>query len=129
ALLFAVMRQESQFLPHVESNAGAVGLMQLMPATAHAMAKRAGVALGRAARRGERDALAQPELNLALAQEYIVSLIEQEHIGDNLVLIAAAYNCGPGAVQHWRAMPEMRRDPLLFIESIPSRETRAFTEH
>lgn len=129
ALLFAVMRQESQFLPHVESNAGAVGLMQLMPATAHAMAKRAGVALGRAARRGERDALAQPELNLALAQEYIVSLIEQEHIGDNLVLIAAAYNSGPGAVQHWRATPEMRRDPLLFIESIPSRETRAFTEH
>jgi len=125
ALLFAVMRQESQFLPHVESNAGAVGLMQLMPATAHAMAKRAGVALGQAAQRAT---LAQPELNLALAQEYIVSLIERDHIGDNLVLIAAAYNCGPGAVQHWRATPEMRRDPLLFIESIPSRETRVFTK-
>ena len=45
ALLFAVMRQESRFATHVESPAGAVGVMQLMPATAHAMARRAGVRL------------------------------------------------------------------------------------
>ena len=129
ALLFAVMRQESQFSPRVRSNAGALGLMQLMPATAHAMAKRTGVPLASGARHGEREALAEPELNLALAQEYIVSLIEQEQIGSNLVLIAAAYNGGPGAVQRWDQAPELRRDPLLFIESIPSRETRVFTEH
>ncbi len=129
ALLFAMMRQESQFLPRVQSNAGAVGLMQLMPATAHAMARRTGMPLQRAGNRPARDPLVEPELNLALAQEYIVSLIEQEHIGDNLVLIAAAYNCGPGALQRWRAMPELGKDPLLFIESLPSRETRNFTEH
>jgi soluble lytic murein transglycosylase len=127
ALLFAVMRQESQFLPRVHSNAGAVGLMQLMPATAHAMAKRTGMALAKSTRPAQK-VLAQPELNLALAQEYIMSLIEEAHIGDNLVLIAAAYNCGPGAVQHWTMTPAMRRDPLLFVESIPSRETRVFTE-
>jgi soluble lytic murein transglycosylase len=128
ALLFAVMRQESQFSPHVQSTAGAVGLMQLMPATAHAMAKRTGVSLAKSARHPARDALAEPELNLALAQEYIVSLTEQDYIGNNLVLIAAAYNCGPAAVQHWETTPQLRRDPLLFIESMPSHETRIFTE-
>ena len=127
ALLFAVMRQESQFLTDAQSNAGAVGLMQLMPATAHAMAKRAGVPLERAGRQPARGALAEPELNLALAQEYIVSLIEQERIGDNLVLIAAAYNCGAGALQRWQSAPALANDPLLYIESIPSRETGDFT--
>lgn len=129
ALLFALMRQESQFLPRVQSNAGAVGLMQLMPATAHAMARRTGVPLRRAGTRSSPDPLAEPELNLALAQEYIVSLIEQSQIGDSLVLIAAAYNCGPGALLRWRSAPELGKDPLLFIESMPSRETRNFTEH
>jgi soluble lytic murein transglycosylase len=129
ALLFALMRQESQFLPRVQSNAGAVGLMQLMPATAHAMARRTGVPLKRAGTHSATDPLAEPEVNLALAQEYIVSLIEQGQIGDNLVLIAAAYNCGPGALLRWRSAPELGKDPLLFIESIPSRETRNFTEH
>ncbi len=129
ALLFAVMRQESQFLTDVHSNAGAVGLMQLMPATAHAMAKRAGVALERSPRGRAHGALAEPELNLTLAQEYITSLIEQDRIGDNLVLIAAAYNCGPGALQRWQSSSEVAKDPLLYIESIPSRETRNFTLH
>jgi soluble lytic murein transglycosylase len=129
ALLFAVMRQESQFLADAESNAGAVGLMQLMPATAHAMAKRAGVALERAPKGRTHGALAEPELNLTLAQEYITSLIEQGRIGDNLVLIAAAYNCGPGAVQRWTPSREMAKDPLLYIESIRSRETHNFTVH
>ena len=128
ALLFALMRQESQFLTHVESYAGAVGLMQLMPATAHAMAKRTGVALERGGTQPAREDLAVPELNLALAQEYITTLLEDEHIGGNLVLLAAAYNGGPGALQRWQAAPELLNDPLLFIESIPAQQTRIFTE-
>jgi soluble lytic murein transglycosylase-like protein len=124
ALLFAVMRQESQFAPAVESEAGAVGLMQLMPATAHAMAKRTGVPLSGVTR----NALADPETNLALAQEYITSLMEDSRIGDNLVLIAVAYNGGPRAVRGGRADALLRRDPLLFIESIPTQQTRIFTE-
>lgn len=125
ALLFAVMRQESQFLPTVESNAGALGLMQLMPATAHAMVKRTGMSLGP---REEREALVEPELNLTLAQEYISSLLADEHINGNLVLFAAAYNCGPAAAQRWHASAKLRKDPLLFIESIPAQQTRIFTE-
>ena len=128
ALLFAVMRQESQFLPHVQSNAGAVGLMQLMPATAAAMAERTGMPLQRRKSRQSRDPLAEPEYNLALAQEYISMLLADEHINGNLVLLAAAYNGGPGAVQRWVASRELMRDPLLFIESIPTQQTRVFTE-
>lgn len=128
ALLFAVMRQESQFLPHVQSNAGAVGLMQLMPATAAAMAERTGMPLERRKRHHAPDPLAEPEYNLALAQEYISMLLADEHINGNLVLLAAAYNGGPGAVQRWAATRELMRDPLLFIESIPTQQTRIFTE-
>src|SRR5581483_12015922 len=43
ALLFAMMRQESQFMPQVRSSAGALGVMQLMPATARSMAARVGL--------------------------------------------------------------------------------------
>ena len=51
ALLFALMRQESLFLPRVKSNAGAYGLMQLMPATARSMAEQTGESLGERRRR------------------------------------------------------------------------------
>jgi soluble lytic murein transglycosylase len=127
ALVFAVMRQESQFLTDARSYAGALGVMQLMPATAHAMARRAGVRLvGRD--RTMQDALADPELNMALAQEYITELMQNERIKGNLLLLAAAYNCGPGALQRWQSDPQLRKDPLLFVESIPSHQTRIFTE-
>jgi soluble lytic murein transglycosylase len=128
ALLFAVMRQESRFATRVESPAGAVGVMQLMPATAHAMALRAGVRLDIGNRRQLREALADPEINMALAQEYITELMGSAGIGDNLLLLAAAYNCGPSGPQRWQSDPQLREDPLLFLESIPRRETQIFTE-
>lgn len=122
ALIFALMRQESQFLAHVQSPAGAIGLMQIMPATARSIARRAGIAVD-----GRSD-FADPEINLMLAQEYIGELLQSDRIKDNLVLLAAAYNSGPGPIQRWMAAPEVRQDPLLFLESIPSRETRSFTQ-
>jgi soluble lytic murein transglycosylase len=74
-----------------------------------------------------RDALADPEINLALAQEYITTLLADEHIKGNLVLLAATYNRGPGALR-WQSSAELRKDPLLFIESIPTQQTRVFTQ-
>lgn len=127
ALLFAMMRQESQFLTQAQSYAGAMGVMQLMPATANAMAKRTGVPLARRGTPPVRDALADPELNLALAQEYLSTLIADEHIRGNLVLLAAAYNRGPAAL-HWQSSAQLRQDPLLFIESIPTQQTRVYTQ-
>ena len=121
ALLFALMRQESQFLPEAKSQAGAVGLMQLMPATAHSLAQRIGMS-----NHGKPD-LTDPEVSLTLAQEYIGELTSNPAIGKSLLLIAAAYNSGPTPIQRWLESPEVRNDPLLFIESIPARETRSFT--
>jgi soluble lytic murein transglycosylase len=128
ALVFALIRQESEFLPDAQSTAGAVGLMQLMPGTAQAMATRSGIKLARAAGRGATGGLTDPSVNLALGQEYLTELLANDQIQGNLILLAAAYNSGPGAMLRWRARPEYQDDPLLFLESLPSRETRVFAQ-
>ena len=129
ALLYALMRQESQFTPGAHSQAGAAGLMQLMPATARSVAEITGATLGKPDSKKERDTLNDPEYNLMLAQEYVKQLLRDSRIRDNLVLFAASYNQGPTATARWEAAhPEYRDDPLLFIESIPSKEARTFTQ-
>lgn len=128
ALLYALMRQESEFTPAARNPSGASGLMQLMPATAREMAKLTGAPLGPRNSKKERAALKDPEYNLMLAQEYVKVLLGDAHINNNLILFAAAYNHGPAAAARWQqARPEYRDDPLLFIESIPSKESRVFT--
>lgn len=128
ALLFALMRQESQFVPHRESNAGALGLMQLMPKTAQEMADRTGLPLAAPETQHDKSPLVDPEINLTLAQEYVAMLLRDEHIGGNLLLAACAYNAGIGQTLRWQAaQPELKNDPLLFLESIPSRQARVFT--
>jgi len=128
ALLYALMRQESRFVPAAHSHAGAAGLMQLMPATARSMARLTGAPLGARNSKTERAALNDPEYNLMLAQEYVKVLLGNAHIRNNLILFAAAYNHGPAATARWvAAHPEYRSDPLLFIESIPSKQSRVFT--
>ena len=125
ALLFALMRQESLFVPRVASASGAQGLMQLMPGTAHDMAVRKGVPLADAEK-----ALADPELNLTLAQEYVRVLLRDRRIKGNLVMFALAYNRGPATAQRPQDMAaEYRRDPLLFLESVASPQARLFTKH
>jgi soluble lytic murein transglycosylase-like protein len=129
ALLYALMRQESQFAPGAHSAAGARGLMQLMPSTARSMAEITGAPLGKHNSKKERAALDDPEYNLMLAQEYVKQLLHDPRISNNLVVFAASYNQGPTATAHWEtAHPEYRDDPLLFIESMPSKEARVFTQ-
>jgi len=71
--------------------------------------------------------LADPEINLTLAQEYIQGLLHDER--NNLMFFAIAYNGGPGALEHWKSLQaSYRDDPLLFLESIPAGESRIFTE-
>ena len=122
ALLFAVMRQESRFNARAKSPAGARGLMQLMPRTAGF------VAGGNRFRGKARNELFDPELNLTLGQKYVRHLLDNGMVRGNLFLMTAAYNGGPGKLAKWRRETEYRGDPLLFIESIPSRETRIFIE-
>ncbi|WP_254434795.1 lytic transglycosylase domain-containing protein [Magnetospirillum sp. UT-4] len=117
ALVFAFVRQESSFNPAARSRAGAAGLMQIMPATAAAIA-------GKQAR----DRLGDPEYNLALGQRYLSRLLSEAPVNGNLLMLAAAYNAGPGKLGQWLAGMRHGNDPLMFIESLPSRETRGFVE-
>ena len=121
ALIFALMRQESNFKTEAKSRAGARGLMQLMPGTA-------GFISGQRYRGWRRDKLYDPELNVTLGQKYIRHLLETPEIGQNLFMAVAAYNGGPGNLRKWMRGIDFRNDPLLFIESIPNRETRDYVE-
>ena len=123
ALIFAFMRQESGFNVRAKSVAGARGLMQLMPATASFIAQKR-------FRGRKRDRLYDPILNISLGEKYIQHLLSTDHINRDLLLLAAAYNGGPGNLQKWQRVAKKGgyTDPLMFIESIPALETRIFVE-
>ena len=118
ALIYALIRKESAFKPRALSKDGARGLMQLMPRTARFVA--AGRNYGRA--------LFDPAVNLELGQRYIMHLLSLGHVRGDLFRLATAYNGGPGNLGKWQRRVQADDDPLLFIESLPSRETRLFIE-
>ena len=72
--------------------------------------------------------LKNPEINLEVGQEYIEYLLKLKSVDNNLVYLTAAYNGGPGNLQKWQKNINYLDDPLFFMESIPSRETRWFIE-
>lgn len=122
ALLHAFMRQESAFNIRALSIDGARGLMQLLPSTASFVAGDTSLM------RQNRSRLFSPEYNLELGQRYLRHLLETEGFRDNLMLVVAAYNGGPGNLSRWtRAMGQVD-DPLIFMEKVPVRETREFVE-
>ena len=122
-LLVSLMRRESRFDPTARSPVGAVGLLQIMPYTAEALAERAGVGdiLGPA---GIDDAtLADPRVNIAIAARLNADLLELFD-GARLPVIAS-YNAGEDhAGDWWNAARGLRDD--FFIDSIPYTETRNF---
>jgi len=124
ALIFALIRQESVFNPKAKSWAGARGLMQLMPRTASYVARDRRFHQGAATR----STLFDPRINLQLGQQYIEILLKDKKINGDLFLLAAAWNGGPGNLNKWRRNTDSMNDPLFFIESLPSRETRIFIE-
>ena len=69
-----------------------------------------------------------PEINLDVGQEYIEYLLNLKSVNNNLIYLAAAYNGGPGNLSKWKKNTNYLDDPLFFMESIPSRETRWFIE-
>ncbi|AGH50918.1 lytic transglycosylase subunit [Sphingomonas sp. MM-1] len=117
SLIFAHALQESQFRADAVSPAGARGLMQVMPGTAAQIARRKGEPLG---------SLNDPRTNIEYGQFYLEELRDFSSTGGLLPKVIAAYNAGPGSVQKWNDRRRDNGDPLLFIESIPYRETRAY---
>ena len=117
-LVLAVMRRESLFKPDVRSAAGAVGLLQLLPATA----RRAAVVLGRPPLREEQ--LVDPGTAIDLGGWYLSELIGR--FGDPTVALAA-YNAGPRAATPWAARAAGRQLDE-WVENIPYRETRRYVK-
>ena len=120
ALIYAHALQESQFRTDAVSRTGARGLMQLMPATARLVARHRGDPADTATRLGE------PALNFEYGQSYLEELAGNAGTGGLLPKVVAAYNAGPNNVALWNLKSGVQGDPLLFIESIPFGETRAY---
>ena len=121
-LLHAFMHQESMFNTKAKSKDGALGLMQVLPSTAKFITKSKDV------KRNNSNILKNPEINLEVGQEYLTYLLDLEVVSRNIIFLAAAYNGGPGNLQKWKKETNYLDDPLFFMESIPSRETRWFIE-
>jgi len=109
ALLAAVIYQESKFDAGAESHSGAIGLMQLTPATAH------GIALRTGGSRFRTTDLLDPEINIRYGSWYLGNLFRKYR---NERLVLAAYNAGQGNVDRWRAEGK----------SIAFAETRAYVD-
>ncbi|WP_417465040.1 lytic transglycosylase domain-containing protein [Kordiimonas sp.] len=122
ALIFAMVRKESDFRIRAKSRVGAGGLMQVMPATASYISK------DRKLLRRNKGRLFEPEFNMALGQQYIEYLLDMDYVEGNLFMALAAYNGGPGSLMSWRNEVIYDEDPLLFIESIGFYETRNYIE-
>jgi soluble lytic murein transglycosylase len=124
ALVLAIVRQESGFYPRARSYRGALGMMQLMPFTARATARRIGVPF--AASRLTSDA----NYNLLIGSAHLAELVEAYR--GSYVLAIAAYNAGPAAVAHWiRLFGDPRDaevDTIDWLEMIPYRETRNYVQ-
>jgi len=120
ALVYALTRLESNFDATAVSGAGAHGLMQLMPVTA-------GFVLGQPSRFTARTtALHDAALNLEIGQRYLTYLADQPGVRGDLIRLLASYNAGPTAVSNWNDDIGWETDPLMFIESLPAPETRAY---
>lgn len=118
--VFAVTRQESAFMADAKSGVGAMGLMQLMPATAKETAKRFGIPLS------SPQLAYRPEVNIQLGAAYLSQIYGQ--FNGNRVLASAAYNAGPGRVRQWlRGADHLSYD--VWIENIPFDETRQYVQN
>ncbi len=122
SLLYALALQESRFDTRAVSRAGARGILQIMPATASYVANDPSL------RGANAERLHEAGFGLELGQRYLHYLARHDTVGGDLIRLLAAYNAGPGNLSRWLPSAQHRQDPLLFIESIPITETRAYVQ-
>ena len=115
-LVTSLIRQESRFEPEIESWAGALGLMQVMPATGKDAAKNIGLS---------DYSLTNPEDNINIGTYYLD--FTHKKYNNNSMLAVASYNAGPNAVAKWVSRYGLQ-DADEFVEKIPYRETKGYVE-
>jgi soluble lytic murein transglycosylase len=117
-LLQGLIREESRFNPRARSSTGALGLTQLMPATAREVAARLKISVNE-------QVLLQPADNIRVGAAYLGQLLN--HFDGNKAFAVAAYNAGPSAVERWqKALPQAELDE--WVEHIAFEETREYVK-
>ena len=118
AWVLGVARQESRFIADARSSAGAMGLMQLMPATARWVAGKLGL-------QGFKQAIVTDlDINISLGTYYLKHVLDT--LDNQPVLASAGYNAGPGRARAWRAYEAM--ESAIYVETIPFDETRDYVK-
>ena len=124
ALVHALIRQESMFDFDARSHAGALGLMQLMPATAREVAGQMSLVYNKGW------LTQRPKYNIDLGSSYISRLIDR--YDGSYILAIAAYNAGPSRVNRWiKKNGDLREagvDEVDWVELIPIYETRNYVQ-
>lgn len=118
AWVYGIMRQESRFEYDATSRTGAIGLMQVMPATAKWMAKKIGYKSYR------RKNLADINVNIKLGTHYMRNVLSQ--FNGQETMTTAAYNAGPSRAKKWQANKPL--DGTIYTETIPFNETRNYVK-
>ena len=117
--VYGVVRQESAFVVDARSQAGALGLMQLMPSTGRLTGRKLNMPI-----RNNR-ALLNIENNLRLGVSYLKEVLGRNN--GNQVLATASYNAGPNRVNSW--LPDKTLDADIWVETIPYGETRDYVKN
>ena len=115
-LLYSVIRQESLFESHIQSSAGARGLMQILPATGSEIAGQIGWPPGYSV-----EDLYNPVVNIRFGAHYLAN--QRSYFGD-IYSALSAYNGGPGNTSIWAGLS--KNDPDLLLEVIRPQETRLY---
>ena len=121
AWTYGLVRQESRFVMHAQSSAGASGLMQVMPATAKLVARKIGLTDYRPGK------INNLETNIWLGTNYLNMVLND--LDGSQVLATAAYNAGPGRPKNWRSTLSQTIDGAVFAETIPFTETRNYVKN
>jgi soluble lytic murein transglycosylase len=117
SIIYGLIRRESMFDPLAQSPVGALGLMQIMPATGKKIVK------DLKKRWRSKSVLLHAETNLKYGSYYYKQMLDK--FSGNYALAAAAYNAGPHRVKRWLKFDNILASDI-WIETIPYKETRGY---
>lgn len=116
ALLFAIIRRESEFDPYAVSSAGAIGLCQFMPTTGSNVARRLGE------KNFSDNSLYDFEISIRFSANYLAELLRSHELAEHAI---GEYNAGPAPIARWKKTYDKNFRPA-FVEAVDFKETRHY---